>query len=350
MTKLYAISGSQLVPAPRIRLEKEDDLQRWIADDPSLIGLDVLVLGREITTVSGRIDVLAMDRDGKLVVIECKRDRTPRDVIAQILDYASWVNSLSDLQLDEIVLSKTKRHVEELFQARFGIPAPEKLNDGHSLVIVSGEFDSSSRRIVEYLAEVHGVAINTVFFSVFSHQGQTLIATDWLMDQDEVAKRAETKVKVPWSGLWYFNVGQGPHRSWEDMRKFGFVAAGHGRVYSDQLRKLKPGDALVAYQKGQGYVGYGIVSSPVVPANEFSIDETPVLSMSLEQPGLALDSDNPDLSEYLVGVTWEKTFPLTEAKTFSGIFTNQNIVCKLRDQQTLDFLRREFSIKTETAS
>jgi hypothetical protein len=45
-----------------------------------------------------------------------------------------------------------------------------------------------------------------------------------------------------------------------------------------------------------------------------------------------------------VGVEWRKTFPLSEAKTFVGVFANQNIVCKLRQTATVDFLRREFSI------
>jgi hypothetical protein len=39
----------------------------------------------------------------------------------------------------------------------------------------------ASSRIVEYLAETHGIAINTAFFSTFEHNGETLLATDWLL-------------------------------------------------------------------------------------------------------------------------------------------------------------------------
>ena len=344
MTNLYRVDGTSLSTVSRRRLEKEDDLQRWIAENPRLIRLDVLVLGREVATPSGRIDILALDRDGKVVVIECKRDRTPRDVIAQILDYASWVHTLTQRDLELIAVAKTSQSLSELFQKKFQVPLPDNLNDGHSLVIVSSEFDSSSKRIVEYLAEVHGIAINTVFFSTFEHQGQVLIATDWLMDQEEVAQRAEVRAKSPWSGLWYVNVGQSEHRSWEDMRKYGFLAAGHGRVYSDALRRLKPDDRVFAYQKGYGYVGYGLVSSPVVPVSEFLYGGEPILKAPLEQAGLAREADNPDLSEYLIGVSWEKALPLSQAKTFPGIFANPNIVCKLRDPATIEFLRDEFSI------
>ncbi len=48
--------------------------------------------------------------------------------------------------------------------------------------------------------------------------------------------------------------------------------------------------------------------------------------------------------EYLVAVEWEKTFPLSEAKTFTGAFANQNIVCKLRDTATIEFLQEAFQL------
>ena len=111
------------------------------------------------------------------------------------------------------------------------------------------------------------------------------------------------------------------------------------------LRRLKSGDPILAYQKGYGYVGYGLVSAPVVRVNDFQVDGVPILQAHLEQPGLALEGDDPDMSEYLVGVTWKKTFPLNQGKTFPGIFANQHIVCKLRDSETIDFLRKEFSIE-----
>ena len=88
--------------------------------NPQLIGLDVLVLGREVTTESGgRIDILGLDRDGNLVIVECKRDRTPRDVIAQILDYASWVASLSTRQVYEIAQSKLGQRLDLAFEKAF---------------------------------------------------------------------------------------------------------------------------------------------------------------------------------------------------------------------------------------
>jgi len=343
MTTLYHAKNGQLISVKRTRLANEDQLQAWIAANPRLIGLEILVLGREISTdFGGRIDVLGLDREGNTVVIECKRDRTPRDIIAQVLDYASWIAHLSTRQMHEIANVKLGKPLESAFRERFGAELPEALNESHSLVIVAGEFDASSRRIVEYLAEVHDIAINTAFFSVFEHNGEMLLTTDWLLDQEEVTQRAESKAKAPWSGLWYYNVGQDNERNWEDMRKYSFIAAGGSRYYSDFLKKLSPGDQFFAYQKQAGYVGYGIVTGQPLPSRDFVVNETPILKFPLEAQGLGHDADDLDKCEYLVAVEWKKTFPLTEAKTFAGVFANQNIVCKLRDTATLEFLRQVF--------
>jgi hypothetical protein len=200
------------------------------------------------------------------------------------------------------------------------------------------------------LAEQHGIAINTAFFTTFEHDGQTLLATDWLLDQEEVTQRAESKAKAPWSGLWYYNVGQDTRRSWEDMRRYSFISAGGARYYSDFLRKLSPGDRICAYQKQAGYVGYGVVRATSVPIREFMVNGEPLLQQKLDSTGLRQDADDLENCDYAVGVEWLKTVPLTEAKTFAGVFANQNIVCKLRDAATIDFLKGIFPIDAELAT
>jgi RecB family endonuclease NucS len=54
-----------------------------------------MLIGRqEDTGLGGRIDLLAIAPDGSPILIELKRDRTPREVVAQAIDYASWVEKL----------------------------------------------------------------------------------------------------------------------------------------------------------------------------------------------------------------------------------------------------------------
>jgi hypothetical protein len=73
------------------------------------------------------------------------------------------------------------------------------------------------------------------------------------MDQEEVVERSESKKKAPWTGIWYTNVGDGSSRSWEDMRKYGFLSAGNGLVFSAKLNQMHVGDRVFAYQSKAGY-------------------------------------------------------------------------------------------------
>lgn len=345
MTTLYKVDDGNLVPVRRSALASEEKLEGWIAKDPSIIGLDVLVIGRQvITDFNGRIDILAMDRAGALVVMELKRDRTPRGVVAQTLDYASWVASLTTKRIHEIAMSKLDQRLEVAFRERFDAPLPETLNGTHSMVIVASEFDASSKRIVEYLAEEHDLNINTAFFNVFEENGEQLLATDWLMDQQEVVERAESRKKLPWTGYYYVNSGHDPDvRRWEDMQKFGFIAAGYGRFHSKRLEQLNEGDSVYVYQKGCGYIGFGKVRSLSAKSKDFRLPDGKSLNeVDLQQPAILHDLDDVELTDYIVGVDWVKTVSIAEAKTFTGAFANQNVVCKLRDPATLEFLSNEF--------
>jgi hypothetical protein len=96
----------------------------------------------------------------------------------------------------EIAVSYLGKGLDVAFSDRFKTTLPETLNESHSMVIIASAFDASSERIVRYLSEAHDIAINTAFFSVFDDDGQTLLATEWLLDQSEVAERSVGRAKV----------------------------------------------------------------------------------------------------------------------------------------------------------
>jgi hypothetical protein len=93
-----------------------------------------------------------------------------------------------------------QRGLDAAFRDYFEVALPQTLNETHSMVIVASSFDSSSQRIVRYLSEVHDIAINTAFFSVFEQDGQIFLTTDWLLDQSEVAERSEARTQAPCPG------------------------------------------------------------------------------------------------------------------------------------------------------
>src|SRR6266511_3294804 len=88
--------GDNLARLSLSALDAESKLEDLIAKDVSVLSPQLMLVGRQIPTAYGKfIDLLALDPTGRLTVIELKRDQTPREVVAQLLDYASWVQDLS---------------------------------------------------------------------------------------------------------------------------------------------------------------------------------------------------------------------------------------------------------------
>ena len=348
MTKLWGISDQGLQPLLVERLNSEDRLEAWLADEIAILSDDLLLVGRQVTTAhGGRIDLLAINAEGSLSIIELKRDKTPRDIVAQVLDYASWIRRLDTPGVHEIAQAywqaKGSSFIEQ-FQRKFDVFPPEPLNASHSMIIVASALDPASQRIVEYLSQEHDIGINTAFFTIFSDGERQYLSADWLMDQEEVVERTERKVRTPWTGFKYVNAGESEHRSWADMRRYGFIAAGHGPRWSRQLiERLSPGDMIYAYQKGAGYVGFGKVLEDAMMAKDMLVDGQSLIECELIQPGLSHDQDDPDMADYVVPVEWLKTFDVSDAKTFGGVFASQHVVCKLSDPATLSFLEKSFA-------
>lgn len=79
--------GDQPTPLPVTRLATEQLLEDMIERDPRILSEQWMLIGQQIITpTGGRIDLLAIAPDASLVLIELKRDKTPRDIVAQSLE------------------------------------------------------------------------------------------------------------------------------------------------------------------------------------------------------------------------------------------------------------------------
>ena len=79
----------------QLGLQERRDIQEWIAANPGILGEDLLIIGKEFSgfdRTDERLDLLAVDVDGKLVVIELKRDDTGADAHWQAIKYASYLH------------------------------------------------------------------------------------------------------------------------------------------------------------------------------------------------------------------------------------------------------------------
>lgn len=88
-----------------LQLRERGHLQEWLANMPTALGEELLVIQKEFDGFDDtreRLDLLALDKEGQLVVIENKLDDTGRDVVWQALKYAAYVSSLTKAQVVDI--------------------------------------------------------------------------------------------------------------------------------------------------------------------------------------------------------------------------------------------------------
>ena len=172
----------------------EEQLENWLESDISILDDDLLIIGRQVRTdFGGLIDLLCVDQNGDLVVIELKKGRTPREVAAQALDYASWVKNLDNVRIDKLASDYAKlggSSFKDAFESKFETDLPEVLNTRHRTLIVAEYMDDSTERIVRYLAD-EGVQINVATLQHFKDSGnRELLAQVYLIEPEEAEAKA----------------------------------------------------------------------------------------------------------------------------------------------------------------
>lgn len=336
-------------------IDSEAMLEDALTRDISILSDQLMLIGRQVSTSYGKfIDILAMDMFGNLSIIELKKNRTPREVVAQLLDYASWAQSLSYEEISAIYSDKNVgKKLEEGFDDSFGMSLPEQINQQHELIVVASELDTSTERIINYLTDSYGVPINAVFFRFFRDDDRNYLARTWLIEPEEaerkVSKSTARKGSEAWNGRdFYISLGEGERRSWNDCQKYGFVSGGDGRWHSRTLKSLFPGSRVFVNIPKTGYVGIGQVKDNAVPVKDFKVllddKEVSILNAPLSAPGMDENADNLDLCEYLVRVEWIKAVPKDKAYWEKGLFASQHTACRMRNSFTIEKLSQHFGL------
>ena len=87
-------------------------IEKWVENYPELLGEPLLVVATEydkFDKTSERLDILAIDKDGNLVVIELKRDDSGRNVDLQAIKYAAYCSTMRLSNLAELYKTRLER-------------------------------------------------------------------------------------------------------------------------------------------------------------------------------------------------------------------------------------------------
>ncbi|MDX2142031.1 MAG: hypothetical protein SFV19_01640 [Rhodospirillaceae bacterium] len=177
---LFAARGDQ-VEALAARsfgdVHTEARIQAWADTCPALIndGVPMLSLGQEIVTRHNHsIDNLYIDGNGVLVAAEMKRGRSPRDVVAQVLDYAAFVSSLDWPAVKVYCRKRQGKDLDLAFVETFGRPLVRTDKPEHRLLIVAESFDPRVTDAALYLIN-GGLPLSLMQFTYFESGDRAIL-------------------------------------------------------------------------------------------------------------------------------------------------------------------------------
>ena len=164
---------------------ERENLQEWIAKQPDVLGEDLLIIQKEFRgfdETQERLDLLALDKQGALVVIENKLDDSGKDVTWQALKYASYCSRLSKSNIAKI-------YQEYLNIAEPGVNAEERISefmddqDFEELILNEGV----SQRIIMIAAKFRKEVTSTVLWLMnFGVHLQCFRAALFAMDDEQI--------------------------------------------------------------------------------------------------------------------------------------------------------------------
>ena len=179
--KLWRLDGANNVaPLTAVgELDTELQLEDTLVAHPELLEPGIELIGRQLPSAGGWLDLLGVDRDGRLVVFELKRGPLGRDAITQVLDYTSDLTAMELDQLSEHIADRSGNDgvqpiddFAEWYSAKFGDIAslfPARM------ALVGLGIDETALRIANFLQSA-GHEIEVLTFYGFRDTDSTLLA------------------------------------------------------------------------------------------------------------------------------------------------------------------------------
>jgi hypothetical protein len=161
--------------------ETEVLFETLLVRSPDLLMEGLKLIGRQVPTEGGPLDLLGVDQDGRLVVFELKRGSLTREAVAQVLDYTSDLNGMDADRFAKLVEESSGRggvdKIED-FADWYSQTFPDRegvLEDSPKMVLVGLGVDPRALRIVNFLAEA-GIDVSLLTFNAFKQDDSLFLA------------------------------------------------------------------------------------------------------------------------------------------------------------------------------
>lgn len=169
-------------PAERLKrtvsAKSEDWLEAELVKEPDMLMQDLRLVGRQTPVAGGYLDLLGVDKEGRLVVFELKREKLTREAVTQVIDYASSLEAMSSGELGQHIAERSGHNgidkigdFEEWYWERF----QQDISKTVRMVLVGLGADENARRMVDFLAR-RGLDMALLTFYGFEIDKKTLLA------------------------------------------------------------------------------------------------------------------------------------------------------------------------------
>ena len=216
---IFRLEDDTLFIAQETNLELESHLEDWLENSPVALIQDELILwiGRQTSAADEEgtffPDLLGIDAEGNLVIVELKRGRATREVVAQLLDYATWAHKLTSEQIQEFAEDYFETRDEivgeyfsVVFADAFDLPENDELpplNRNLRLFIVAGEIPSRIIDVCRFLRNSHGMDINCIDVATFETEaGERLVNMEVKVGQEDVVGSKTQKRVISQASRW----------------------------------------------------------------------------------------------------------------------------------------------------
>lgn len=168
---LWRLDADKPLRYERLTLPLERHLEDWLEKDGSLIQQELYIVGRQVRTDAGPMDLLGLDKFGRWAVIEIKRDQVRRETIVQAVDYAACLAEFDPPSLRKIVTEYMKKRNMSLKSFLDYLHLDEnifQLPHDIQVFVVGTEQDMRLDRLAKSVT-FQGNPINIVTFDIFGN-------------------------------------------------------------------------------------------------------------------------------------------------------------------------------------
>lgn len=169
-------------------------VENWVLDYPEILGEDLLIVTSEydrFDKTRDRLDILSIDRNGKLVIIELKRDVAEKFVDLQAIHYAAFCSTLSLEQVTDLMLEYNKKIDEKITR--------DEIDNKISDFIVNSEFSEfdNQPRIILVANDFREETLSSVLWLRDSGIDITCIKLEPYKIENKIVVKSEILVPLP---------------------------------------------------------------------------------------------------------------------------------------------------------